>query len=103
LFELASRDSFSEVRRHLVCYLSWRETPWAILEMRSLCNDDNLAVKWAAIGVLARSQPDVALELMGRIPPQVGDTGYRRRVENALAKKKTQAIRSTSSRLVSHR
>ena len=88
LFAMAAQDSAPEVRRRLVCYLSWRGAPWAIFELRRLCNDDNLPVKWSAIIALTRMQPEVALELMGRSPPSGEDTGYRRRIEAALAKKK---------------
>jgi len=87
LFAIAAQDSAPEVRRRLVCYLSWRGAPWAIFELRRLCNDENLPVKWSAIIALTRAQPDVAVELMGRSPPSGEDTGYRRRIEAALAKK----------------
>ena len=100
LFELAATDPSPDVRRRLVCYLSWRGTPWAMFEVRGLCNDESLAVKWAAIGVLARSQPDVAAELMGRTPPSDEDASYRRRIEAALAKKPSDAAKSAASRPV---
>jgi hypothetical protein len=68
-----------------------------MFELRRLCNDDNLVVKWAAIGALTRVQPEVALELMGRSPPSGDDAGYRYRIEAALAKKKVGGDKARSS------
>ena len=104
LFAIAANDPAPEVRRRLVCYLSWRAAPWAMFELRRLCNDDNLVVKWAAIGVLTRVQPEVALELMGRSPPSGDDAGYRYRIQAALAKKKAggDKARSSAERATAH-
>jgi hypothetical protein len=104
LFAIAAHDPAPEVRRRLVCYLSWRAAPWAMFELRRLCNDDNLVVKWAAIGVLTRVQPEVALELMGRSPPSGDDAGYRYRIQAALAKKKAggDKARSSAERATAH-
>jgi HEAT repeats len=104
LFAIAANDPAPEVRRRLVCYLSWRAAPWAMFELRRLCNDDNLVVKWAAIGVLTRVQPEVALELMGRSPPSGDDAGYRHRIQAALAKKKAggDKARSSAERATAH-
>lgn len=96
LFAIAALDPAPEVRRRLVCYLSWRGAPWAMFELRRLCNDDSLLVKWAAIGALTRVQPEVALELMGRSPPSGDDAGYRYRIEAALTKKKAGGDKSRS-------
>ena len=100
LLAMAARDPAPEVRRRLVCYLSWRSEPWAIFELRRLCNDDSLPVKWSAIVALTRVQPEVAVDLMGRSPPSEQDAGYRRRIEASLARKKAggDAARSPADR-----
>jgi HEAT repeat protein len=100
LFAMAARDPAPEVRRRMVCYLSWRGAPWAIFELRRLCNDDSPPVKWSAIVALTRVQPDVAVDLMGRSPPSEQDSSYRRRIEAALARKKAggDAARSPADR-----
>jgi HEAT repeat protein len=35
LFAIAAQDPAPEVRRRLVCYLSWRGAPWAMFELRT--------------------------------------------------------------------
>lgn len=87
LLSMMAADPSPEVRRRLITYLSWRDSPWAMLELRGLCNDPVPAVRWPAIDVLARAQPDLARELIGRMLPTSADQCFRRRIEAAFAKR----------------
>jgi len=102
----ATRDKSPEVRRRVISYLSWRkEDPWALAELRLLCDDPETSVKLAAIEALGYVSPHEARALLGRNVAQEKGGRWKRldvalaRLESTVAEKSSEASGPSISRV----
>lgn len=70
LLSRGAEDPDPRVRRRMIPWLAWRQSPWAIERIWELGDDANPAVKWAALDVLVwQDGPEVKLRVR-RARPQ---------------------------------
>ncbi len=86
--ERGLRDPDAKVKRRTLSYLSWHDSPWALAEIKRLCNDPESEVKWAALEALLTVRPSEAYYNLELMMPSL-DPAYRRRAITLLEQRKS--------------
>jgi hypothetical protein len=88
LLERGLRDPDAKVKRRALSYLSWNDSPWALAEIRRLCNDPEPETKWAALEALLTVRPSEAYDNLELMMPSL-DPAYRSRAISLLEQRKS--------------
>lgn len=82
------RDPNAKVKRRALSYLSWHDSPWALAEIRRLCNDPDPEVKWAALEALLTVRPSETYANLKMMMPTL-DPAYQSRALTMLEQQKS--------------
>jgi hypothetical protein len=85
--ERGLRDPDTKVKRRALSYLAWHDSPWALAEIRRLCNDHDPEVKWSALETLLTVRPSEVYDNLEQVMNSL-EPAYRQRAIALLEQRK---------------